>query len=98
MKLRPKIALIDHFANLTDPRIERTKEHKLIDILTIAICAVICGADTWIGIETYGRAKYQWLEQFLEKIMLGFVEITLLKILLDCVTSPSIFLVRKRLL
>ncbi len=66
MKLRPKITVTDHFAELTDPRIERSKEHKLIDIVTIAICAVICGADTWVGIETYGKAKYKWLKQFLE--------------------------------
>lgn len=44
MKLRPKITLLDHFEKLTDPRVERTKAHKLIDILTIAICATICGA------------------------------------------------------
>ncbi len=63
MKLRPKITLIDHFTNLTDPRIDRTKEHKLIDIVTIAICAVICGADTWVGMEAYGLAKYKWLKE-----------------------------------
>ena len=66
MKLRPKITLIDHFTNLTDPRVDRTKEHKLIDIVVIAICAVICGADGWVGMETYGKAKYKWLKQFLE--------------------------------
>ena len=66
MKLRPKITLIDHFTNLTDPRIDRTKDHKLIDIVVIAICAVICGADGWVGMETYGNAKYKWLKQFLE--------------------------------
>ena len=66
MKLRPKITLIDHFSNLTDPRIDRTKEHKLIDIVVIAVCSVICGADGWVGMETYGLAKYQWLKQFLE--------------------------------
>ena len=66
MKLRPKITLIDHFNNLTDPRIDRTKEHKLIDIVVIAICAVICGADGWVGMETYGKSKYKWLKQFLE--------------------------------
>ena len=66
MKLRPKITLIDHFSNLTDPRIDRTKDHKLIDIVVIAVCSVICGADGWVGMETYGKAKYKWLKQFLE--------------------------------
>ncbi len=47
MKLRPKITIADHFREIEDPRIERTKRHKLIDIITITICAVICGADGW---------------------------------------------------
>nr|WP_225226340.1 ISAs1 family transposase [Komarekiella delphini-convector] len=51
---------------MSDPRIDRTKRHKLIDILTISICAVICGADSWVAIETYGCAKYEWLKTFLE--------------------------------
>ena len=51
MKLRPKITITDHFSELEDPRIERTKLHKLIDIITITICAVICGADGWKDIE-----------------------------------------------
>ena len=66
MKLKPKITIADHFSSLKDPRIERTKQHKLIDIITIAICAVICGADGWVSIETYGKAKHHWLKQFLE--------------------------------
>lgn len=66
MKLKPKITIADHFAQMTDPRVERTKQHKLIDIITIAICAVICGADTWVDIESYGLAKFEWLKQFLE--------------------------------
>jgi predicted transposase YbfD/YdcC len=51
---------------LTDPRIERTKEHKLIDILTIAICGMICGADNGVAMEQYGHSKQEWLKQFLE--------------------------------
>ena len=66
MKLLPKIRLADHFAQMSDPRVERSRRHKLIDIITIAICAVICGADTWVDIESYGRAKFEWLKQFLE--------------------------------
>ncbi|MDZ4876612.1 MAG: ISAs1 family transposase ISAsp2 [Chroococcidiopsis cubana SAG 39.79] len=66
MKLKPKISIADHFAQMPDPRVERTKRHQLIDIITIAICAVICGADTWVEMEIYGQAKHQWLKQFLE--------------------------------
>ncbi|BAY14058.1 transposase ISAs1 family protein (plasmid) [Calothrix sp. NIES-2098] len=51
---------------MEDPRVDRTKRHKLIDILTIAICAVICGADSWVAIELYGCTKYEWLKTFLE--------------------------------
>ncbi len=51
---------------LKTPRVERTKRHQLIDIITIAICAVICGADSWVAIETYGQAKQEWLKRFLE--------------------------------
>ncbi len=54
-----------HFANLPDPRIDRTKEHNLVDIITIALCAVLCGADNWVDIETFGQAKEAWLRTFL---------------------------------
>lgn len=54
-----------YFAEVTDLRVERTKLHGLVDILVIAICAVICGANTWVEIEAYGNAKEQWLRQFL---------------------------------
>ncbi len=66
MKLRPRISLIDHLEKLTDPRVERTKDHQLVDILTIAVLATICGADSFVAMETYGNSKYDWLKQFLE--------------------------------
>jgi predicted transposase YbfD/YdcC len=49
-----------------DPRIDRTKRHKLIDILIIAILAVICGADSWVDVEMFGNSKIEWLKTFLE--------------------------------
>ena len=55
-----------YFETLSDPRIERTKRHKLIDIVTIALCGVICGADNWVEIAEWGRAKAGWLRHFLE--------------------------------
>lgn len=66
MKLPPKITIADHFKDLEDKRVERTKKHKLIDIVTIAICAVICGADSWVLMEAYGKIKQEWLKKFLE--------------------------------
>ncbi len=60
------VSFLNHFETLTDPRIERSKEHLLIDIVAIAILAVISGADGWGAIELYGKTKYEWLKGFLE--------------------------------
>lgn len=54
-----------HFAALPDPRIDRAKRHHLLDIVTIALCAVICGADSWVEVERFGRAKQRWLQTLL---------------------------------
>lgn len=62
----PPTSVSEHFATLTDPRVERGKEHRLVDIITIALCGVICGADDWVAIETFGRTKVAWLRTFLE--------------------------------
>ena len=53
-------SILDCFASLEDPRIERSKRHKLLDITAIAICATICGADSWVHIEVFGRSKEEW--------------------------------------
>jgi len=58
--------LEQHFGDLPDPRIDRTKLHKLLDILAIAICAVIAGADNWEDIEEFGKARLDWFRTFLE--------------------------------
>lgn len=66
MAARSGSGIIDHFAALTDPRVDRTKEHSLLDILTIALCAVISGADEWVAMAEYGNAKRGWLDTFLD--------------------------------
>ncbi len=58
--------ILEHFAELPDPRMERTKLHQLGDILAIAICAVICGAQGWTDIELFGKSKESWFKTFLE--------------------------------
>jgi predicted transposase YbfD/YdcC len=55
----------DHFGDLPDPRSGENISHPLINIVTISICAVICGADSWVDVEQFGEAKQDWLEQFL---------------------------------
>src|SRR5919201_1555685 len=65
MSASPTARLEAHFASVTDPRIERTKHHLLIDIITIAICGVIAGADDWNAIEAFGHAKRKWFKRFL---------------------------------
>lgn len=56
----------EHFGSLQDPRIDRQKLHLLLDIIVIAICASICGADKWEDVETFGKAKKDWFKTFLE--------------------------------
>jgi predicted transposase YbfD/YdcC len=65
MPVSPGSAITDHFATLTDPRIDHTKRHQLIDLLTIALCAILCGADEWVAMEEYGNAKREWFDTFL---------------------------------
>src|ERR1700722_8719364 len=58
--------VIKCFSELEGPRVEGRTNHMLIDIIVIAICAVLCGAETWRGIEAFGHAKYEWLKNFLD--------------------------------
>lgn len=58
-------SLVQQFGDIKDPRVERTKKHLLIDILAIAILAIIAGSQGWEDIENYGISKKQWLEEFL---------------------------------
>jgi predicted transposase YbfD/YdcC len=59
------ISFARYFADLPDPRVDRTKWHRLDDILVITLCAVICGADGFEEIERFGQARHDWLKRFL---------------------------------
>ncbi len=65
MSPRPGQTITKHFASLPDPRGGNALQHALGDIVVIAICAVICGADGWVEVEAWGNAKRPWLDQFL---------------------------------
>jgi predicted transposase YbfD/YdcC len=64
--VRSRLSLHKHIRRLHDPRLNRRKRHLLSDILTIAVCAVLAGANTWPDIETFGRKRRPWLQRFLE--------------------------------
>ena len=57
------LSLADCFADLPDPRVERTRLHALTDLLVIAICAVVCGAGGWDDIVLFAQAKEDWLQE-----------------------------------
>jgi predicted transposase YbfD/YdcC len=59
-------SILDHFADLPDPRREQGRIHRLDEIVFIATCAVLCGADNWVQIADYAHSKLDWLETFLE--------------------------------
>jgi predicted transposase YbfD/YdcC len=61
----PNLAIVKFFRKLKDPRVKRRKKHLLMDIIAIAICAVIAGCDDWQQIETFGDNRREWLKQFL---------------------------------
>jgi predicted transposase YbfD/YdcC len=59
-------AIATHFANLEDPRRTYLNDYPLLNIITIALCAVIAGAESWTDVESFGKSKEAWLSQFLE--------------------------------
>jgi hypothetical protein len=65
-ELSVNLALSEHFAPLEDPRVERTQLHPFVSVLTIALCAVIGGAESWDDIAEFGETKQAWLSTFLE--------------------------------
>lgn len=59
-------SIVEYFAAVPDPRMERTRFHSLTDILVLSLIAVVCGADSFVAIEQFGRAKQDWLKTFLD--------------------------------
>jgi hypothetical protein len=57
----PTPSIRDYFAELPDPRRLQGRPHKLLDILAIALCAVLCGADDFTEIEAFGETREVWL-------------------------------------
>jgi predicted transposase YbfD/YdcC len=66
MEEQPVASIAKHFAGITDPRTGNAKAHIFLEILIIAILAVICGADGWSDVELFGKTKKEWLKTFLE--------------------------------
>jgi predicted transposase YbfD/YdcC len=58
-------SLVAHFASMADPRIDRRKDHDLIDILIMAVCTLLCGGETFNDMEDFGKAKFDWFKTFL---------------------------------
>ena len=66
MSENPVANLTVCFGELVDPRVEGRCDHQLIDIIIIAVCAMIAGAESWVDVETFGKVKEEWLAGFLE--------------------------------
>lgn len=64
--VQPHLTIKKHFRKLKDPRRRHRRRHLLMDIIVIAICAVICGCDDWQQVATFGRERREWLQSFLE--------------------------------
>jgi len=61
-----RTSLVAHFARVPDPRINRRREHDLIDILVIAVCTLLCAGETFNDMEDFGKAKRDWFSTFLK--------------------------------
>jgi len=59
-------SILNYFAGLEDPRSSKNISHPLVNVVSIAILGTICGANDWVAIETYGKAKEAWLGTFLD--------------------------------
>ena len=65
MNEQPFARLEECFGDMPDPRVEGRCDHILVEILLIAVSAVLCGAESWSEVEEFGNAKESWLRQYL---------------------------------
>ena len=63
---RARLSLMEHLGEVPDPRMLRTQRHELLDILAVALCAVIGGADHWTEVVEFGESKLAWFRTFLK--------------------------------
>jgi predicted transposase YbfD/YdcC len=63
--LATPLTIKHHFRKLQDPRIDRHKRHHLLDIIIVALCAVLCGAKDWQQVEAFGKLRLDWLRRFI---------------------------------
>ena len=66
MQLESRVSLIECFKDLPNPRVETMCDHKLIDVLVIAVCCLLCGGEGFNDMEDFGKAKFDWFKSFLE--------------------------------
>ena len=59
------VTLVESFAGMPDPKVAGRTDHRLLDIRVLTVCAVLCGADDWEGVEMWGQARLAWLRQFI---------------------------------
>ena len=64
-KITSTCTIAEHFAEIDDPRYQHSPPYALLDIITMALCGIICGADDWVAIEEFGCAKEAWFKTFL---------------------------------
>ena len=66
MSEKPLVSIEDNFGGLTDSRVEGRCSYPLVEVITIAICAIIAGANSWVEVETFGKSKEKWLRERLK--------------------------------
>jgi predicted transposase YbfD/YdcC len=66
MQVTTSPSILVHFSDLVDPRVDRTKLHPLLSVVAIALCGVLCGADSWVEVAAFGEARRDWLAEWLD--------------------------------